>query len=267
MAPHKSIIARIALVVLSASLLACLTPRRSAAATQEAISASLNYCGYPASLGDGFNSSSLNPSRWSTQYGSGGGGEKQYYGPNAFKISNSILSITAAKTPANGYPYTSGIIHTKGKFAQEYGRFEILAKLPKGKGFWPAFWLLPAKPDFPVEIDVFENLGKDTHTIYMSNHYKGTNGSNQHITIPYTSPVDLSAGFHTYTLDWTATRLTWYLDGKQLYTTTQHVPHEPMFMIANLAVGGTWGGYPDASTAWPGIMQIQWVRAFKQVCP
>ncbi len=224
----------------------------------------LTTCG--TSLGDGFNTSTLSTTRWSTSYPSGNGGEEQYYGPNAFKLANSILSIYATQDRAYGYQNTSGIIHTKGKFAQMYGRFEIRTKIPKGKGFWPAFWLLPSTPDFPVEIDVFENLGKDTHTIYLSNHYKGMDGSNQHTTIRYYSPLDLSADFHTFRLDWTSTRLTWYLDGKQLYTTTEHVPHEPMFILANLAVGGTWGGYPDSTTHFPGIMQIHYVRVYPQGC-
>ncbi len=235
-------------------------------ATQAPTISPTSTCNSPISFDDGFNSSPLNTSLWNTTYGSGGGGEQQYYSSGALKTAYSILYMSASKTPANGYPYTSGIIHTKGKYAQLYGGFEIKARIPKGKGFWPAFWLLPATPDFPVEIDVFENLGKDTHTIYLSNHYKGTDGSNQHTTITYHTLVDLSADFHTYALDWTSTRLTWYLDGNELYTTTQNIPHEPMFMIANLAVGGTWGGYPDSTTVFPGIMQIQYVRAYTQAC-
>ena len=252
------------LVLTSGSVSTPVPPTRTP--TKPPIATSPSPCNSPIVFNDDFDGSALNTSLWSTQYGSGGGGEQQYYGPNAFSFGNSILSIIATKTPANGYPYTSGIIQTRGKYAQLYGRFEIKTKIPKGQGYWPAFWILPATPDFPVEVDVFENLGKDTHTIYMTNHYKGTNGSNQSNGFGYYSPVDLSADFHTYTLDWSSTRLTWYLDGKQVFTTTQNIPHVPMFIIANLAVGGHWGGNPDSTTVFPGLMQIQYVRAYAKPC-
>lgn len=223
-------------------------------------------CGSKKTLDDGFNTSTLYSGLWSAQYPSGNSGEQQYYGEDAVQIKDSKANLVATQTPANGKPYTSGIIHTKGKFSQEYGWFEIKAKLPKGKGFWPAFWLLPAKSDFPVEIDVFEMHGDDTHTIYMSLHWKGSDGDPQHITVPYTSPNDLSADFHTYAIDWSPNKLTWYLDGNQIYSTRDHIPHEPMFVLVNLAVGGSWPGNPDASTSWPGVMQIEYAHVFSQEC-
>ncbi len=217
-------------------------------------------------LDDGFNSPSLDTSHWSANYPSGNGGEKQYYSPDALKIDGGILTINASPIPSHGYQYTSGIIQSRGKFAQKYGQFEIRAKLPRGQGFWPAFWLLPDKPNFPVEIDVFEMHGDDPHTIFMSLHWKGPDGSHQHVTVPYTSPADLTADFHTYTLNWTPDRLTWLLDGKQIYSTQEHIPDEPMFILVNMAVGGRWPGNPDSTTQFPGVMQIQYVHASKMAC-
>ncbi len=226
----------------------------------------MRQCNFVTSFNDGFNTSVLDTSKWADTYPSGNSGEQQYYSPDAIKIDNSVLNIEAAPVPSHGYSFTSGIILTKDKFAQKYGRFEIKAKLPKGQGFWPAFWLLPAKSDFPVEIDVFEMRGNDPHTIYMSVHWKGAGGSHEHTTVHYTSSADLSADFHTYTLEWIPDRLTWYLDGTKIYTTQDHVPHEPMFFLANLAVGGSFPGSPESTTAFPGIMQIQYARVYVQRC-
>ncbi len=227
---------------------------------------SVTNCYWRPVLNDNFDTNSINSSIWSTQYHSGNGGEKQYYGPDAFTFGQSTLNITAQPTPANGYQYTSGIIQSRDKFVQQYGFFELRAKMPKGQGFWPAFWLLPNKPDFPVEIDVFELHGDDTHTIFMSLHWKGQDGSHQHKTVSYTSPADLSAGYHTYSLEWTPDKLTWYLDGTAVYSTTEHIPYEPMFILTNLAVGGTWPGNPNSSTPWPGVLSIDYMRASALTC-
>jgi beta-glucanase (GH16 family) len=164
-----------------------------------------------------------------------------------------------------GYPYTSGIITTQETFAQQYGLFTIRVKLPKGQGFWPAFWMLPVKPDYPTEIDVFEMLGGDSTKIYMSNHWKDATGENQKSTISFQGP-DFSAGFHTFSLLWSPNLLIWYVDGVEQNRTDQGVPNQPMFLLVNLAVGGQWPGNPDQTTVFPNSMQIDYIRVFKYLC-
>ena len=102
------------------------------------------------------------------------------YGPTAsvkpWSVSNGVLSITVAKTdPAikpyiNNYEYTSGSLNSSPSYAQTYGYFEMSAQLPKGQGFCPAFWLLPATNSWPPEIDIMEVLGKDMTSLYSFLH-------------------------------------------------------------------------------------------------
>ncbi len=135
---------------------------------------------------------------WSTEFGYGGpdshasrdGAQAAYTRPDLqgdrrdrsarhpFSIDKGVLSITAA--PATGdmagqiweKTYTSGVLTTKTSFSQQYGFFDVRAKLPKGAGMWPAFWLLPADGSWPPEIDIFEQLSKDPNTLYLTGHTK-----------------------------------------------------------------------------------------------
>lgn len=242
---------------------------------------------------DEFNSLSLYngvSGTWNPTYGYGSnlnnfashvhGEEKQIYvdpaftgttssalGVNPFSIHDGILDITAAPTsPAlldalGGYQYTSGLITTQQSFQQTYGYFEMSAKLPQGQGFWPAFWLLPAGGWGPPEIDVMEMLGNNPSTIYTTAH---STASGQLQSASFASNVaDTSAGFHRYGVDWEPDQITWYFDGQRIaQTATPADMHSPMYMLANLAVGGNWPGSPDATTAFPANMQIDYIRAY-----
>lgn len=199
--------------------------------------------------------------------------EAEYYsdpsvGVNPFSDSNGVLTITAAPaTPGVGTPagssltYTSGLITTYHSFAQLYGYFEVRAELPTGKGFWPAFWLLPANNTWPPELDVLEQLGQSPSTIYETAHTNvgGTNKTTQFITNVSTA----ASGFHTYGVDWEPDTITWYIDGTAVaHTATPADMHTPMYMLLNLAVGGTgsWPGPADGTSS--ATMQIDYVRAY-----
>ena len=220
---------------------------------------------------------------WRTTYGDGTqegldrrslptNGELELYvdpdvlGLNPFTIRDGILEITAQPTPPdlrwrlNNYAYMSGIITTQPSFSQTYGYFEIRAKLPAGKGLWPAFWLLPADQTWPPEIDVLEVLGDNTAKLYTTVHY-GKNNTSKGIDniVP-----DMSAAFHTYAVDWRPDTITWYFDGREVFKApTPPDMHKPMFLLANLGVGGTWPGAPDASTHFPAKYMIDYIRAYR----
>jgi len=213
-----------------------------------------------------FNGQTLDISKWSTHYPSGNNGESQFYAQDAFRLWLGKLSIYAEERTSHGYPYTSGIITTEQIFAQKYGYFVMRAKLPAGKGFWPAFWLLPAGGHYPFEIDVFELQGNDPHTIYMSSHWSDQQGNHESKTVPFVSTSNFSTGFHTFAIDWKPSEIRWYIDGILQTRTDQGVPSDPMFMLINLAVGGDWPGYPDESTQFPGIMRIDYVRVYHEAC-
>lgn len=208
-----------------------------------------------------------------------GNGEQQWYINDQYQktlavkpwaVRDGALTLTAAPATSdiqpliNGYGYTSGEINSFHSFSQTYGYFEISAKIPSGQGFWPAFWLVPANGSWPPELDVMEILGNDPTTLYTTVH---TQQSGAHTTSSAaTKTVDLSTAFHRYGVDWEKDTITWYLDGKALFSTaTPADMHQSMYMIANLALGGSWGGNVDATTPFPGQLQIDYIRAYSML--
>jgi len=185
---------------------------------------------------------------------------------NPFSDVNGILTIEA--NPASptiqsitGEPYTSGIITTDHSFSQTYGYFEMRAELPTGQGIWPAFWLLPTDQSWPPEIDVMEMIGSKPNELNATIHY----GNNQSTGFAINEP-GMTTGFHTYGVDWEPDYITWYFDGNAIAkTATPAGMNKPMYMLANLAVGGDWPGSPDGTTPFPADMKIDYIRAYSAV--
>ncbi len=239
----------------------------------------LSTAGMTLSFDDEFNSFSASANgvgtTWMTAYSHGertlaSNHEAEYYsdssvGVNPFAIDNGVLDITAAPTnPASnplGLPYTSGAITTYKSFSQLYGYFEMRAEMPTGAGFWPAFWLLPENNTWPPELDVTEQIGSKPGIDYVTAH---TNVGGFNSTIGSAIDVgDTTQGFHTYGVDWTPTTITWYFDGQEIaICATPADMHTPMYMIANLGVGGV-GSWPGPTTAGAtATMQIDYIRAY-----
>ena len=157
-------------------------------------------------------------------------------------------------------PYFGGLITTRFSFSQRFGYFETEARLPTGKGMWPAFWLLPTAGFWPNagEIDVFEGLG-EPHVIHCTSiHGK----AKDHFKVDL--PFDVSADFHRYGLLWSPTKITWYVDRKPVASapTPPAMQDTPMYILLDLGIGGSWGGYPDAQTVMPGRFVIRRVAAW-----
>jgi beta-glucanase (GH16 family) len=187
---------------------------------------------------------------------------------NPWAVSSGVLDITAQKTDAaikasvGGAAYTSGMINSYHDFSQQYGYFEMRADLPAGKGLWPAFWLLRQDGKMSSEIDIMEQIGHQPSLWYSSVHSFASGGiksvSGTH------SGTDTSAGFHTYGMNWTAQKLEFYQDGVKFWEmATPSDMNVPMYMIANLAVGGTWPGSPDSNTQFPSQMHIDYIRVYE----
>lgn len=184
-------------------------------------------------------------------------------GIDPFSVKDGVLTITARRVPAAqrqylwGYQFTSGLITTERTFHQTYGYYEIRAKVPQVQGAWPAFWLLPTDFSWPPEIDVMEQIGG--RTVYFSKHSKV--GGDTHFTTPWGLPDPET--FHTYGVLWTPTTLTWYLDRRAtVATSTPRDMNKPMYLLANLAMGGRWAGNPDPRTA-SAAYQIDYIRTYR----
>jgi beta-glucanase (GH16 family) len=206
--------------------------------------------------------------------------ELEWYQPDDILVSDGTLKLRAQErtiTAWDGtvYDYTSGVITTgressdktlPAKFLFQYGFAEIRARVPKGKGLWPAFWLLPATHESRPEIDVIEILGDEPNIAHMNYHYLNFLGSRIDVGDSWAGP-DFSAGWHTFAVDWQPQHIVWYIDGVERwrFTNAAWISAEPMYLIANLAVGGDWPGAPNASTPFPSYFEIDYIRVWSWV--
>ncbi len=243
---------------------------------------------------DEFNKPANTPvdsSKWTAEIGGGGWGnqELQYYTnsiDNAYHDGQGSLVIKAVKLHAplaltcwNGpCQYTSARLVTKNKFDRKYGKFEARIKIARGQGIWSAFWMLGSDIDTVGwaqcgEIDILENIGREPSNSYGTAHgpgYSGANSIGGFHTLP--NNQQLADDFHVYTTEWTENKIAFYVDGVLFKTITpQNLPagkewvfDHPFFMILNLAVGGPWGGVPDATTGFPQTMLIDYVRVYRR---
>jgi beta-glucanase (GH16 family) len=202
-------------------------------------------------------------------------GEKGYYvdtenagttGPagavNPFSVSNGVLTITSAPKSGlpNGQTYTSGVLSSMGTFDHQYGYYEMRADMPGGKGFWPAFWLMPSDKVSPPELDIMEFSSRLPNE-YVTTLHSNAGGSYK-MSQQFTQNLpDLSQGYHTYAVDWQADKITWYYDNKAVYSVaTPADMHKPMYILLNQAVsGGSWIGPADGSTQ---KFNVDYVRVY-----
>lgn len=161
--------------------------------------------------------------------------------------------------------YTSGAVNTNSTYKFNYGYFEARLKMPKGKGMWPAWWML--SNGWPPEIDMLEILGSRPNQLRVNCHYgPAWNQEKSHeqvIDLGY----DTSDDFHVYGFEWTPTYMKYYVDGVQVghaFTDkTALAQCTNMYMILNLAIDG-WDGTPDETTVWPAEYQCDWVRVWQK---
>jgi len=226
-------------------------------------------CGHPWKLvfQEEFSGSSLDTKRWQTRYPWGrtnsGNAELQYYTDDSLTVGNGVLSITAARRERGGFAYTSGIITTYPSFHLTYGYVIIRARMASGQGLWPALWLLPASTYWPPEIDIAEVIGSQPNVVHMTTHFEALTGGDDSRSRAFAGP-DFSQEFHTFAIEWEPGRIIWYADNVMQYQSYVGVPDEPMYILANLAVGGNWPGSPDASTLFPNHMEIDYVRVYQR---
>ena len=229
--------------------------------------------------------SSPDSSRWGFDLGGHGWGnnELQTYTSrtNNARVEAGQLVIEARQENFTGTDgiarnYTSARLKTKGKASWTYGRFEARIKVPRGQGFWPAFWMLGTNFDsagWPGcgEIDLMENIGSVPTRVHGTIHgpgYSGGNGIGGTYTLP--GGAAYPDDFHVFAAEWETNRIRWFVDGQPYFTVTStNLPPganwvfaQPQFILLNLAVGGNWPGNPNGTTEFPQRLTVDYVRVF-----
>ena len=223
----------------------------------------------------------LNPDYWTHEVKSAGwvNHELQNYvnhktpeGKLVTELRNGKLRITALKE--NGKVY-SGRVYAKVKEGWRYGYIEASIKLPKGKGTWPAFWMMPVNfRSWPAdgEIDIMEEVGYHPDYVSSSLHANAHVHSNGTQVTHEMKCAGAEGEFHTYAILWTAKNITTYVDGKvQLSYDNRGLgrddwPYDdPFYVIFNLAWGGDWGGAQGVDeSALPATMEVDYIRVFQK---
>ena len=235
---------------------------------------------------DEFTGSQLNAAKWTTCFWWGCSTRAiptLTYLPENVILQDGILRLRAqegAFSASGGgtVPHSSGIIASSGtgspsssKFMFRYGYAEARVKVPKGKGLWPAFWMLEPKPQNPLEIDIMEILTSEVHTTFQHHmyfHYTDQSGNSQDSGAIWNSPQDLADGFHVFAVSWEPDAIRWYVDGierRTAFTNTAYIPNVDMYLLLNLQVGGEWPGPPDETTPFPSYYDVDYVRVWKRL--
>lgn len=229
------------------------------------------------------------PEKWSFSLGNGcpdlcgwGNNEQQYYTDkieNAW-VEDGFLNIEARKETIEGSEFSSAKIISKGKGDFLYGRFEMRAKLPAGKGTWAAIWMMPSESTYgnwpsSGEIDIMEFVGYIPDSIFQTVHtgaYNGMRGTQRGGSL---HKPETESGFHTFTFDWTPEKMEFFTDEQLCFTfvkegdNTDKWPFDqPFHWILNVAVGGNWGGKMGVDPSiWPQKMLVDYVRVYQPETP
>jgi len=234
---------------------------------------------------DEFSGQSLDSSKWEIEINADGGGnrELQYYVTNSVRVQEGFLHIDARREHYTGRQgtreYTSARLRTRRKGDWCYGRIEVRARLPKGRGLWPAIWMLPTDQKYggwprSGEIDIMELLGHEPNQVHGTLHYSDRNGRHQERGTNFVLVAgSFAQDFHVFRLDWESGIMRWYVDD-QLYQTQTNwtrrsgefpAPFDQRFhLLLNVAVGGNWPGNPDPSTSFPQTMTVDYVRVYRR---
>jgi beta-glucanase (GH16 family) len=224
--------------------------------------------GYKLAWADEFDGTALDATKWQTNYPSkvhplGTNEELQAYAPGNAVVRDGKLLLRAERAARDGMAFSSGMVSSHDKFSQRFGWFEARAKLPAGKGLWPAFWLLPQSRQWPPEIDIVEHKGSLLNHVWLTVHRPQPNTWRPKSDGTEWAGPDFTADFHTFAVDWRPDRVAWYVDGMERHRWSGAADFGPMYILLNLAVGGQWDGAPDAQTPFPAEMQVDYVRVYR----
>ncbi|WP_438946572.1 glycoside hydrolase family 16 protein [Sediminibacterium sp.] len=208
-----------------------------------------------------------------------GNNELQYYthkNTRNVRQENGMLVVEAHKEKMGNAQYTSARIVTKNKGDWKYGRIEVRAKLPAGRGMWPAIWMLPTDAKYggwphSGEIDIMENVGYWPDSVLATVHTNAFNGMKGTQKTKGLNFKDLSTAFHVYSIEWDATKIRFYVDDqlcnefKNTGKGKDEWPFDQRFhLLINIAVGGNWGGAKGVDDSiFPQKMFVDYVRVYQ----
>lgn len=190
-------------------------------------------------------------------------------GINPFSLEGGHLVITARrlddkmKSLLHGRLYSSGMLQSSAFFRQTYGYFEASIRIPEGLALWPAFWMVPATRPSPPELDILEVLGQEPQEIYSTLHWNYRDPKNGHIECKRVVPNSAERSV-VYGVLWTPEMIVYFTDRVAVQAIRTHpILRVPMYLILNLAVGGSWPGPVTAETPAEARMVVDWVAAYR----
>lgn len=230
-----------------------------------------------------------NPELWDLDEGNGcptlcgwGNNELQYYtnNENNVRVKDGKLIIEAHKEDYEESAYTSAKLKSKNDGSWQYAYIEVKAKLPTGRGTWPAIWMLPQKNTYggwpkSGEIDIMEHVGYDPGVVHGTVHTEAFNHAIGTQVGKQTMVPDFDTDFHVYAMNWTENQIEFFVDGVkyQEFKNNGDGPaawpfDHPFYLILNVAVGGNWGGAEGVDDAiWPQRMEVDYVRVYEPLAP
>jgi len=235
---------------------------------------------------DEFDGAAINPDNWTYDIGGWGwgNGEAQYYTdrPENARVENGLLVIEARQERFEESYYTSARLLTQGRQVFQYGRIEARIKVPSGSGTWPAFWMLgdnfgretedPNQSNWPNvgEIDIMEYVGREPDLVVGTVHGPGYAGAGG-LTKWNRQDYPIADDFHTFAIEWDYEGIRWFYDGELYYDLSREavgdrewVFDQPFFIILNMALGGTLGGFISPDTEFPLNMYVDYVRVYQK---
>jgi beta-glucanase (GH16 family) len=214
-------------------------------------------------------------SDWVFETGRGASGwgnnELQYYRRENATVQNGNLVITAKRENFNGANYTSARMKTQGRKSWKYGKIEARIAMPAFQGVWPAFWMLGDNINsvgWPScgEIDIMEHVNTGGEVVGTM-HWANENG--HHVEYGGRTNTNVT-DFHIYSIEWNATSIKWFLDGRQYHeasiagnVNSTHEFHNNFFILLNMAIGGNWPGFSVDNNALPASMYVDYVRVYQ----
>lgn len=223
-----------------------------------------------------FSGSTLNHAIWDTCYPwadeavgckNYGSPEYEWYLPSQVHVSHGLLELVAQQLPTKGrsasgtpetYSCRSGMVTTYPGFRFKYGYLQVVARLPSTEGLWSALWMAASNLKWPPEIDLIEYWGRKTNSIGVYFHPLG--GPR---IAAYPRLSNLSSGWHTFAVDWTPTQVTWFINGQQVLSTRQYVPHQSMYFLADLAYTSTNKSLIETGSGCHGTLLVKSVKVWQ----